>query len=138
MGRGLRGVLIVVAIIAVVGIGVLAWNEWDKTRYSPVQGEIVSITEACEVNRRRRSNGTNSRVRVALLEEPCSAVRGRYGSGHYFDDMRSINYRYVSPVDGRTYPGTFHWRPSAARDRAPGQPIEVLAHKTEPGRSRHP
>lgn len=138
MPRLLRAVLLVGAVVLAALAAVFAWNEWDKSHYARVQGQIVSITESCEVSRRRASGSGTRRTQEAIVEESCSSVRSSYGGGHDFEEMRSINYRYTSPVDGQIYPGMFHWRPSSAEGRQPGQPIEVLAHKTEPGRSRHP
>lgn len=133
-----RRFLIILGIIAAGAVAVFTYNEWDKTHYIRVQGEIASITDSCEVLRRRLSNGATRRTRIAMFEEPCATVRPRYGSGLDFDPMKSINYRYVSPVDGGTYTGTFHWRPASAQGRVAGQQIDILAHRTEPGRSRHP
>jgi hypothetical protein len=49
--------------------------------------------------------------------------------------LRTIRYRYISPVDGRSYTGSFHGHGQRTRQAEPGDRIEVLAHRIEPARS---
>lgn len=122
-------------ILGVVGAG-FAFNEWNKTRYSPAKANIIAITESCRVDALREESG---RSRTETVEMPCAAARRRYSALRYgFSEYRTIRYSFTSPVDGQAYTGFFHRYPHQVRDFQVGQEIEILAHKTEPALSRQP
>ena len=134
--QALRDGLIMLVVFAglLVG-GVLVWDAWDASAYAEVKGRLVSATPVCRL--RWTYPASDGRPDRETDDISCEEARrrGPVERGSLIENW-DVAYDFVSPVDRADHSGTFRTGdPLYGRLRA-GAEIDILAHKTEAGKSR--
>lgn len=112
--------------------GIVGWDYWDASAYTPVEARIDAIRQVCRI--RWDCQGCTARISADMS---CADARRRQpDEGGVVVEYRDLAYTYVSPADGRAYPGSIRVEAPVHADARPGDRIRILAHKSDPGRSR--
>lgn len=124
---------------AIVGaLGFVAYTYWDaRAHYVPAKAQVTWVSDDCTLE---RSAGRHRRRRE-IGPMDCEAARLKQGqgySGYSLRRHRHVGYTFVSPVDHRPHDGRIDASRSDYPDVHGGSQIDILAHKTEAGRSRRP
>ncbi len=136
--QALRDGLIFVGGFAVLLVGsVLLWDAWDASAYTEAKARLVSTTPVCRL--RWTYSSRDGRPTRETEDLNCDEARRRGPVEHgTLIESWDVTYDFISPVDRAKHRGTFR---SGVREFATlpvGSEIDILAHKTEAGRSREP
>ena len=135
MPRWLKALLVLMAAAMLAQLLLSGWFRWQREQHRPVRGEVLAVSQACWIE--ETHYGSRSPTTTRSAEMDCDEARERAPNGRVVT-VRSLTWRYVSPVDGRTYQGSGRSTAEALAGVGPGDPVEVLAHRSEAGRSRLP
>ena len=102
--------------------------------YTETRGRLVSVSPICQL--RWTSGGRPPTIRESG-DMDCAEAQSRAPAEHaQIINEWNVAYVYVSPVDRRTYRGVLRTGDPLYSQRRPGDEIEILAHKSEAGKSR--
>ena len=137
---GATKVVLAVVAVALIGMaGFAGYTYWDaKAHYVPAKAQVVWIVDNCTLERHR--SGRHRRHRE-IGPMDCEAARLKQSQGYSgwsVQQHRHVGYTFTSPADGRPHQGAIDARPSDYPDVRPGSQIDILAHKTDPEKSRRP
>jgi len=130
-------------VMMVVGFGGLAaWLAYDRAaNYEKTAAEVISVEEVCYLKKVERGVGTKT-TRTSK-EGPCGIVTALNQTHPEYQDfdlikVTSVEYRYRSPADGKMHRGNYRQenRRETGLPLRRGDSIDVLAHKTDPLKSR--
>lgn len=135
-------------LIALPLTAALAGCGESADNFTPVDARIVAIEEECELSARetdrRRVNGeTRRRTRSVSREGDCDDMlrlsrQSDYRNAEVLREL-DITYEYVSPVDSQPHRGTGEReQPLDAAIPRVGDPLQILAHRSEADSSRLP
>jgi len=135
----LRRLFIKLALIAVVGGGIVAYGSWDRaTNFVETTAEVTGIDEVCYMKKTER--GVGSKTTRTTREGPCGIVSELNRSHPEFQDfdlikVTTIEFRYRSPADGQFHRGSQREenRRESGLPLRKGDSLKILAHKTDPG-----
>jgi hypothetical protein len=132
---------IVLGVIAftLLATGVfVAYTRWDAhAHYVPAKARVTWVSDDCTLE---RSAGRHRRRRE-IGPMDCEAARLKQGQGYSSYSLRRhrhVGYSFVSPVDHRPHDGRIDASRADYPDVHAGSEIDILAHKTEAGKSRRP
>lgn len=120
----------------------VAWNKYDRSvNYEPVAAEVTRVDEVCYLKKVDRSIG--SKTTRTSKEGPCTTITAINQSHPEYQDFElikvtTVEYRYRSPADGKMHRGKFRKEnlPQSGLPLRRGDSIDVMAHKTDPGKTQ--
>ena len=110
-----------------------------EANYTLVDAKIVSVAKDCFVKAGREKlvhKDTNKLAYIPCEIAPAIAVEKGF-SKQDVTEHAVVTYSYRSPVDKKTYKGTFE-RSGDIKALKSGRKFQVHAHKTDAGKSRAP
>lgn len=138
MSTSMKWVIGTVAFILVGVLGFVGYNYWDaKAHYVPARAQVDWVVDNCTLN---RSGGRHRRSRE-IGPMPCDEARLKRSQGYSrysVREHRHIGYTFTSPADGQRHTGAIDANPRDYPDIRAGSVIDILAHKTDPEKSRRP
>ncbi|MGL5837426.1 MAG: hypothetical protein ACRCY3_02890 [Sphingorhabdus sp.] len=140
MDENARKGLIIGSIAMLLGIGGTGYAFYVKqTDYAPVVAVVTKVETRCF---QHSGGGDKREYRSYVPSDERKCPEDFLGQTQHRDDFWSlarfnfVTYRYVSPVDGKSYEGVYRRSGySDAPEMGVGAQIEVRAHKVEPGMS---
>jgi hypothetical protein len=137
MATSTKVVLGAIAVFVVGMLGFVAFTYWDaNVNYAAAKGQVTSVVDNCTLER-RRSKGRRQEVGPMACDE--AQLKQSQGYSRYsLKRHRHVGYAYTSPVNGQRYGGTISATPSDYPDVRVGAEIDILAHESDPEKSRRP
>lgn len=118
--------------------GAVIHDQYDKgANYVAVDARVSSAKHTCYF---KKEEGRETSTTDTL---DCDLARSLHKAHPEFRDADLkeevlIKYSYTSPADGGFYTGSFEDNYGEYENAAPGGTIKILAHKTEPEKTRKP
>jgi hypothetical protein len=134
--RALRdGLIFVVAFAGLLVGGVLLYDAWDASYYTKARGHLISATPVCRLRWTYGSRDGRPDRETGDLSCEEARRRGPVEHGSLIENW-DVSYDFVSPVDQADHRGAFRTGDPLYATLHSGAEIDILAHKTEAGKSR--
>jgi hypothetical protein len=134
-----RGAIIggIIALLGVGGVGLAFYAKQND--YVPVVAVVSKVEMRCF---RHLDAGDNHKLTTFVPSDERKCPAGFAGMTQHDDDfwqiarLNFVTYRYVSPIDGKTYEGVIRRSGYVdVSDMAVGKPINIRTHKAKPAES---